>query len=65
LRIAAVLALVGLALMVWGSLDPTPLPVIVAMSVGQGIGIVSFLIYLVVVVADLRRAKVFDRRAPP
>jgi hypothetical protein len=60
LRIASVMALIGLALMLWGVLVPTPMPVILAMSLGQGIGTLSFLIYLVVVVADLRRAHVFD-----
>ena len=64
LRIAAVLALVGLALMLWGTFDQTPLPVILAMSVGQGFGMLSFLLYLVVVIADLHGAKVFDRRPP-
>jgi len=64
LRIASVLAIIGLALMVWGCLDQTPLPVILAMSIGQGFGILSFLLYLVVVVVDLRRAKVFQRRPP-
>lgn len=64
LRIASVLAILGLALMVWGTVDQTPLPVILAMSVGQGFGILSFLLYLVVVVIDLRRAKVFDEKPP-
>lgn len=53
LRIASVLALVGLALMVWSVVDPTPFPVILGLSVGQGIGTLSFLLYLVVIAADL------------
>lgn len=56
LRIASALALVALALIVWSLLDPTPIPVIVSMSVGQAIGSVSFGIYLFVVVVDLRRS---------
>jgi hypothetical protein len=58
LRAACVLALVGLALMVWSILDPRPMPVILAMSVGQAIGTASLLLFLVVVVADLRRLEV-------
>jgi len=54
LRIAALLALFGLAMMVWAVLAPTPMPVILAMSVGQGAGTLSFLIFLLVVIAELR-----------
>jgi hypothetical protein len=57
LRVASVLALVGLALMVWGVLDPRPLPVLVGLSIGQGIGTMSFLLYLLVVATDLRIKK--------
>jgi len=54
LRIAALLALFGLALMVWAVLVPTPMPVVLAMTVGQGAGTLSFLIFLLVVIAELR-----------
>ena len=60
LRFASVCSLIGLALMVWSVLEPTPMPVILAMSVGQGIGTLSFLVYLGVVIADLRRKKVLE-----
>ncbi len=53
LQIASVFALLGLALMVWSVLDPSPFPVILGLSVGQGIGTLSFLIYLLVIAADL------------
>ena len=56
LRVACVLALIGLALMVWSVLDPTPMPVMVAMSVGQVFGTTSLAAFLVVVIADMRRA---------
>ncbi|MEO7732379.1 MAG: hypothetical protein ABIY55_15520 [Kofleriaceae bacterium] len=56
LRVSAVLTLLGLALMVWSMLQPTPLPVMLAMTVGQAIGSVAFALYLYVVVRDLRRA---------
>jgi hypothetical protein len=55
LRVACMLALGALGLMAWSLLDPRPVPVIIAMSVGQGIGTLSFVAFLVVVAADLRR----------
>ena len=54
LRIACVLALVALGMFVWSLFDPRPIPVILAMSVGQGTGTVSLLAFLVVVARDLR-----------
>jgi hypothetical protein len=60
LRGAAVLALVGLVCMVWSVVQPTPLPVMLAMTVGQGAGTLSFLMFLLVVIADLHRARVLD-----
>lgn len=56
LRFAAILALVGLAFMVWSLVDPRPIPIMAAMSVGQGLGTVSFVIFLVVVLQDAWRA---------
>jgi hypothetical protein len=55
-------ALLALALMVWSVLDPRPLPVVVAMSVGQAIGTLSLLLYLVVVGFDLRRRLADDEK---
>ncbi|HVV81932.1 MAG TPA: hypothetical protein VHE35_02590 [Kofleriaceae bacterium] len=55
LRAAAVLTLLALALMCWSVLIPTPLPVLVAMSGGQVFGTLAFAMYILVVVADLRR----------
>lgn len=56
LRISAVLTLLGLGFMAWSMLEPTPLPVMLAMSVGQGLGMTAFALYLFVVVRDVRRA---------
>jgi hypothetical protein len=42
--------------MVWSLLEPTPTPVLVAMSVGQALGTLSLLLFLAVVVADMRAA---------
>jgi hypothetical protein len=47
---ACVLSLVALALMVWSVLDPTPLPVMIVMSVGQVIGTLGLVCYLAAVV---------------
>mgnify|MGYP000193283105 CR=1 FL=1 len=55
-RWACVLALVALALIVYSLLVPKPLPVIVAMSVAQGIGTLSLLLFLLVVRQDIWNA---------
>ena len=57
LRVSAALTLVALGLMAWSMLQPTPLPVMLAMSAGQGIGTLAFALYGYVVIADLRRAR--------
>jgi len=51
---ACVLALVALGLIVWSLVDPRPIPVIVAMSIGQVLGTLSFVAFLSVVARDLR-----------
>jgi hypothetical protein len=53
LRVACVLALIALPLMVWSVFDPTVWPVLVALSAGQGLGTLSFALFLVVVARDL------------
>jgi hypothetical protein len=55
LRLSAVLTLLGLAFMVWSMLEPTPLPVMLAMTVGQGFGTLAFGIYVFIVVRELLR----------
>jgi hypothetical protein len=52
---ALVLTLIGLAFMAWSMLQPTPLPVILAMSVGQAFGTTAFALYLYVIVRELRK----------
>lgn len=52
---AALLTLVGLALMVWSLAQPTPMPVILAMSLGQGVGILAFVLFGAVVLVDQLR----------
>jgi peptidoglycan/LPS O-acetylase OafA/YrhL len=62
LQAACVLALVALAMIAWSLFDPRPIPVILAMSVGQGLGTASFAAFLWVVVVEVRRAM---REVPP
>ena len=57
LRAACLLALLAIALMVWALLVPTPMPVMVAMSVGQALGTLSLVAYLYIVGADILRAR--------
>ena len=54
-RTACWLALAGLGAMSYSIISPRPLPVVFAMSVGQGIGILAFLCYLLAVVIDVGR----------
>lgn len=61
---ACLLGLVGLALMSWSLFDQGWIPIMMAMSVGQGIGTLSFVLFLVVVIIDLRRAE-FRPSIPP
>ncbi len=55
-RRACYLALAALALIIWSLVQPAPLPVIGAMSVGQLFGTLSLLFFLYAIVADLRPA---------
>ncbi len=54
---ACVLGLIGLALMSWSLFDQGWIPVMMAMSVGQGIGTLSFVLFLAIVIIDLRQAE--------
>ena len=55
LRWAAILAIIALIFIVWSLFDPTPVPIIISMSVGQLVGTLSFGLYLAVVVPELWR----------
>lgn len=54
LKIACVLSLVSSALIAWGILVPLPIPVIFAMSAGQGLGTVAVGLFAIVVLRDLK-----------
>jgi hypothetical protein len=51
---ACILTLVAIVLMSWSVLDPTPLPVMMALSVGEGIGTLGLLCYLAAVLLQQR-----------
>lgn len=53
LRFACFFALAALPLMVWSLFDPTVWPVLIALSVGQAVGTLSFLLFLLAVGRDL------------
>jgi hypothetical protein len=61
-RLACGLALVGLALLCYSVIFPSPLPVILAMSGGHVLGVAAFLCYLLAIVLDLARR---EGRLPP
>ena len=63
-RLACWVALVGLAVMAASILDPSPLTVIFAMSVGEAIGIVAFLCYLLSILMDIVRGTDHAADAP-
>jgi hypothetical protein len=52
------MGLVGLGLMGWSLFDQGWIPVMAAMSVGQGIGTLSFALYLLVVIIELRQVEI-------
>jgi CHASE2 domain-containing sensor protein len=64
LTYACILGLIGLALMCWSLFDQGWIPVMMAMTVGQGIGTLSFALFLLVVIIDLQRAT-FRPSIPP
>ncbi len=57
LRYSAALTMIALVLMVWSMLQPTPLPVMLAMTIGQALGTIAFALYGIVIARDLRHAR--------
>jgi hypothetical protein len=65
-RAAAVIALVGLAIMSISVVVPRPLPVILAMSVGHVIGAAALACYLLAVILHVsRRPRSLESLPPP
>jgi small-conductance mechanosensitive channel len=55
LRAASMLAIVALGMMMWSLVDPSPAPVLLALSIGQVLGTLSFVTFLAVVGWDVYR----------
>lgn len=66
-RAAAVLTLLALALMMWSVFQPTPMPVMLAMSLGQALGTGAFAMFVLAILVDLRRSRRVRRESglPP
>jgi hypothetical protein len=63
LRWASLSGIASLALMIWGVIDPNPIALVIAMSAGQALGTLAFAVFVLVVIHDLRNARVFSRSA--
>jgi hypothetical protein len=63
-RVACFLALAGLAVIVYPIVAPSPLGIIVAMSIGHTIGIAAFACYLLAVLVDVARLRRLSARGP-
>ncbi len=61
-RVACSLGLVALASTAVGVLFPYALPVVFAMSVGQGLGALAFVCYLLAIVAEVLQHEAAKRR---
>ena len=57
LRASCALTLIAIVMCLWSLLAPTPISVIMALSVAQGLGVLAFAVYLLVLYFDLRLAK--------
>ena len=60
--LACILALIALPLMVWPIFVPTVWPVMIALSLGQILGTLSFAMFLIVVVRDMQLSRKLDER---
>jgi hypothetical protein len=58
-------ALVAVGLMIWSLFDPRPVPVVVAMSIGQALGTLSLLAFVYVVVGDWRAQMAMQAKVEP
>lgn len=65
LRVACWLALAGLVIMVYSVLDPRPVPVILAMSVGQGVSMLALGAFFLAVLVDAARRPPAASLRPP
>lgn len=61
-HLACVIGLVALLLMAWSVLAPSPLAVVVGMSLGHGLGVLAALLFGLAVFFDFRRVRRRARR---
>jgi hypothetical protein len=61
IRLACGSSLVALGLIVWSLLDPRPLPVIAAMTIGQALGTLSLIFFVGSVLLDLRARRIASK----
>lgn len=64
IRYACVLGLIGLALMCWSLFDQGWVPVMIAMTLGQAIGTLSFVLFVLAIIIDLQRASFRSSMVP-
>lgn len=62
-KLLCVACVLALPLIVWSLFDPTVWPVLVALSVGQALGTLSFLLFLIAVARDLQLKQRLARKA--
>ena len=55
LRLSCWMTLLGLVMFVWSVVDPRPVPVMIAMSIGQGIGMMALRAVPALIADDFRR----------
>jgi hypothetical protein len=65
IRLACGLTLFALATMVYSIVVPTPLPIMLAMSVGHLLGVAAFGCFFLAVVIDAARARGRGASVPP
>lgn len=68
-RVACAVGLLALASMAVGVLFPYALPVVFAMSAGQGLGVLAFVCYLLAIIAEVvqheKARRALGGRLPP
>jgi len=59
-KLACWLAIPSLSMMAWSVLVPTVVPVLLGMSLGQGLGVLAFSCYLLGILSDALREEEAD-----
>jgi preprotein translocase subunit SecF len=64
IRLSAALALFAIALMAWSLLGSSVVSIMVAMTIGQAVGTVSLLLYVLVLWREFRRSRLLEESEP-